>query len=117
MTLTVTCREPHGVLKYRVKSPRELLSERTWKLFVEVCVTCRLFGPSANETEPDPPVIAKLKSEKPPFLRIESAGGVMVTTQDAGLGDGEGDGFGDGLASGLGDESGDGLGLGLGDGS
>ena len=103
------------MLKYKVKSPRELFSEVTVKLLVEVWVTCRLLGPSANETEPDPPVIVKLKSSKPPFLRTESAGGVMVTTQGAGLGDGEG--LGDGLASGLGDGSYVGLGLGLGDGS
>ena len=116
MTLTVTWRDPHGVLKYKVKSPRELFSEVTWKLLVEVCVTCRLLGPFANDTAPDPPVIAKLKSPTPPFLRIESAVGVIVTTQGAGLGDGDGDGLSDGLGLGLADGFGEGLGLGLGEG-
>jgi hypothetical protein len=68
VTLTVTWREPHGVLKYNVKSPREVFIEMTWKLYVEVSVTVRLPGPLTNETAPDPPVTVKLRFPTPPFL-------------------------------------------------
>lgn len=73
-----------------VKSPRELLLERTWKTPVETCVTPRLLGPLAYDTAPDPPVTVNLRVPEPPFLLIERADGEMSTTHGAGLGLGVG---------------------------
>ena len=73
-------------------------------------MTSRLPGPLTNDTAPEPPVTVKPKSPAPPLLRIESAEGVMVTTQ--GAGDGDGDGCGVGVGSG--EIVGDGTGVGLG---
>ena len=73
-------------------------------------MTSRFPGPLTNETAPEPPVTVKPKSPAPPLLRIESAGGVIVTTQGAGVGVGVGCGVG----VGSGERVGDGIGVGLG---
>jgi hypothetical protein len=117
------------VLKYSVKSPREVLVDSTWKVSVERAFTSRLLGPLEKLTEPAPPVIVNFRYPIPPCLRIDSEEGATVTTQGtgvglvSGVGDalgvglalGLGEGFGLGLGSGVGEAFGVGLGLGVGD--
>jgi len=108
-------RLPQGVENTRVKSPRELFNDFTLKLFVEVCVTCRLLGPLVNVTVP-PPATTQDIVPLPPFLRIESELGVAVTEHGVGVGVGVGIGIGVGVATGVGVgvDVGTGVGVGVG---
>ena len=113
MTLTTTLRLPQGVANTRVKSPRELLTDFTLKLFGEVCVTCRLLGPLAKVTVP-PPATVQAMVPDPPFLRIDSEVGTAVTEHGVGVGVGVGTGIGVGVGTGVGVGVAVGVGVGVG---
>lgn len=115
ITVTVTSREPHGVLNVNWKSPRELLFDVTVKLVPEVATTSRLLGPPVKVNEPVPPATENVNVPEPPFLWIDN-GLFDDTTHGAGLGVGVGLGTGVGLGFGVGLESGVGLGSGVGEG-
>jgi hypothetical protein len=91
------------VLKTRVKSPRELLSDVTVKSFPDVFVTWRLLGAPLllKVTEPLPPTIVKLSDPEPPLLLMESEGGVAVAVHGVAVGDGEGVGVAVGIGVGV----------------